>query len=160
MGMILNNPIPTATYKVLYVDPAASLNANFSGTSGTATTTLETPLIAPGNYLNSNYVLINIILTSSLYNNNNAEHTYLKIETKDNLGAYVTDLNVTHLEQTQGLQETKLSTNTIQVVHTLTAAEKLNGIKIKYTVTATVDAPGSSSSATITASQVSAFSLS
>lgn len=159
MGMILNNPIPTATYKVLYVDPAASLVATYTGTSGNQVTSLETPLIAPGDFLNSNYVLINILVSSSMYNDNSTQVTSVKIESKDGVGVYATDLNVTHLSQNQGLQENKTVTNTLQVVHTLTAAEKLHGIKIKYTVTATVSGPDVSV-ATITAAQISAFSLS
>lgn len=135
MGMIISNPIPTATYKVLMNYTGSGFNA------ANSTASYETAVIAPVDMLNSNYVMI--FLTVAAYQVSTTGSTThspsLKVETKSQGGAYSTDLNVAVIAANTpagshdiGVTDVK----TISVCHQLTAAEKLNGLVIKITGTA------------------------
>jgi len=132
MGMTFNNPIPTATYKIL-IDYAGN---GFNAANSTAV--YETAVIPPSDMLNSNMVVIQCCVGStSVSTDGSTTHVpTLAVATREQGGAYSTDATFSLVGScTPGGSHdiyTQVS-HTVSVCHTLTAAEKLNGLQIKFT---------------------------
>lgn len=132
MGMIYNNPIQTATYKILFNYTGNAFNAT------NATNSYETAVIAPSDMLNANYVIIHatVACSSQLTNNGGTTHAAsLTIQTREQGGAYATDLSVTPCSENTNANSVNTGVTTVQTVsvcHALTAGEKLNGLQVKF----------------------------
>jgi len=164
MGMVVNNPIPTATYKVVLDYHTALSSSVSSDTDDIDTDSYESAVIAPSDMLNSNKVIIFATLHSAISCAiPRTADTGIKIETKAPAGAYTADIDAQHYFLSGSSYSVDgAKTDSVFIIHTLTAAEKLNGLQIKFTTRAQSYNAGGPHNATasISSYNLGAFSLS
>ena len=139
--------------KVVEISTSSSLNTTSGGTTSAS---IELGDIEPADLFGANYLVINVTHqsgASATYNVSGASSgsVTLSIDTKDLDGAYGTRLNalsVCSLSSGSDNHENQTLGGTVTYIHTLSADEKTNGVKVKLTSSSTSTGTAGSSSFT------------
>jgi hypothetical protein len=104
--------------------------------AGTTTGSLELSDISASSLGNADYIIIEITAKHDVYiSGATASNTNLQIQTKDLGGAYadtMTDRNIVKIAAVSGsTNRNHIAVETLRWIHTLTANEKANGVKVK-----------------------------